>query len=440
MGRRHIAAATALALAVSLGGSSSGARAQPVGNPVVTWNAIAVSTLLAFPAPAGSPPPAIQIHLAMVQGAVYDAVNAITAKHHRPYLLTRRLGVPSSVHAAVAAAAYGVLSNIISTVPQTIAFPNRVSLQQSLDATYAAALAEIPGGPRKSNGIRIGRAAADAMNADRVGDGRFGPSPWVSNASAGHWQPLLNPQGAPILDPTPWVANVRPFFLESTSQFRSAGPPSMASAQWVAEFNEVKAIGAVNSATRTADQTHIARFWQSNVPPTWNEVTRAIVSDPARGIGIADSARLFAMQNMAAADAAINCWNDKYHHDFWRPWNSIPRAAEDGNPATVADPTWAPLLTAPYPEAPSGHNCLDAAYLRVLGTFLGTDEVRLDVTSAVFPGEVRTFNRISDALAELIEVRIWAGLHYRFADVQAQLLGRSVADYVMANGFQPVNG
>ena len=438
MRSRRMTTGAGLALVVAMIAPAGGASAQSGPNPVSHWNQIAVTTLLAFPGPAGSAPPALQVHIAMTQGAVYDAVNSITAKHHRPYLLDRRFGVTSSLDAAVATAAHRVLTSIVADVPGTIAFPNRATLVQNLDAAYAASLSAIPNGPRKTNGVRAGAAAADAMIAARRGDGRFGPSPWVSNPAAGHWQPLLGPTGAPILDPTPWVANVRPFFLSSPSQFRTAGPPAMSSARWATDFNEVKAIGSLNSTVRTADQTHIARFWQSNVPPTWNEVTRAIVADPKWGIGTADSARLFAMTNMAAADAAINCWNDKYHFDFWRPSNAIPRALEDGNPATAPDATWTALITAPYPEHPSGHNCLDAAHLRVLASFLGTGEVRFGVTSTVFPGEVRTFDRFSDALAELIEVRIWAGLHYRFADVQGQTLGRGVADYMLANLFQPV--
>jgi hypothetical protein len=423
---------------VGLLGLPTRVSAQPVGNPVVHWNEIAVATLTAFPAPAGSVPPALQIHLGMVHGAVYDAVNAIVAKHHRPYALDRRFGVTSSRHAAVATAAHDVLANIVTTVPDTIAFPNRAALLQSLDTAYGASLAEIPNGPFKTNGIRAGAAAADAMIAARQGDGRFGPSQWVPNSTKGHWQPLLNAQGAPILDPTPWVGRVRPFFLDSPSQFRTAGPYALTSAQYAADFNEVKSLGAVNSVTRTETQTHIARFWQSNVPPAWNAVTRAIVGDPQWGIDINESAWLFAMQNMAAADAAINCWNDKYHYDFWRPWNAIPRAGEDDNPATAADATWAALITAPYPDHPSGHLCLDGAHLRVLSTFLGTDNVRFGVTSVVFPGEVRTYDRFSDVLAEIIEARIWAGLHVRNADVQGLGLGRNVAGYALANFLKPV--
>jgi hypothetical protein len=178
----------------------------------------------------------------------------------------------------------------------------------------------------------------------------------------------------------------------------------------------------MNSATRTPEQTHIALFWQSpagGAVAQWNAVARNLVDQYAIDFG--DSALLFAMVNLSAADALINCWNDKYYWDFWRPWTAIQRADEDGNPATEPDPSWTALLTAPYPEHPSGHLATDGAYLRVLLMFFGTDEIGFDVTSSRFPGELRHFDRFSDALEEIIEARIWAGLHFRTADVQAEI-------------------
>jgi hypothetical protein len=325
-------------------------------------------------------------------------------------------------------------------VPERISFPNQKSLQQSLTDQYASSLASGPDGPFMRQGVEAGNAAAEAMIAARQGDGRFGPSPWVPSSAPGHWQPLSNPDGSPILDPTPWVANVRPFLIESTSQFRTAGPNALTSDAWTRDFNDVKALGSLNSSVRTPEQTHVALFWQSAGGPAvlWNAVARNLVEDPKYAVDVADSARLFAMANLSAADASINCWNDKYYWDFWRPWNAIPRAAEDQNPATDPESGWTPLLSAPYPEHPSGHLCLDGAHLRVLRTFFGTDDVPFDVTSSRFPGEPRHFERFSQPLAEITEARIWAGLHYRTADVPAQLLGRNVADYMAANYFQPV--
>jgi hypothetical protein len=416
------------------------APAAPVvaqANEVTKWNVIAANTLGAFPGPAGGASPALLINMGMTQGAVYDAVNAIEPRR-RPYLLEARFDPLASKEAAVATAAYRVLSNIISTVPASIPFPNRASLLLALDTEYASSLAAIPDSPLKTEGIAAGTAAADAMIAARQGDGRFGPSPWVPNYDPGHWQPLLNPDGTQMLDPTPWVGGVKPFLMQSSSQFRTDGPNALTSVAYAEDFNEVKALGSVNSAARTPEQTHIALFWQSPVPQTWNAVARNLAEDPTYEVDIADSALLFAMLNLATADAAINCWNDKYYWDFWRPWNAVPRAAEDGNPATEPDPSWRALLTAPYPEHPSGHLCFDSASLRVLEMFFGTDKIRFGVTSVRFPGETRYYDRFSDALKEIIDARVWAGLHYRTADVQAVGLGKKVAHYMSKHYFQPL--
>jgi hypothetical protein len=428
-----------LPLVVTLALIAVAAPAPAQANEVTNWNQIATETLVAFPPAAGGAPNALQINMAMTQGAVYDAVNATEPKHYRPYLLKRRFGATASKEAAVATAAYSVLSNIVSTVPTSILFPNRDSLLQTLSAEYAASLGAIPDSPFKRMGIAAGHAAADAMIAARQGDGRFGPSPWVPNSDPGYWQPLLNPDGTPMLDPTAWVANVRPFLIQSSSQFRTDGPNALTSNAYAEDFNEVKALGRIDSATRTAEQTHIAIFWAGAPPPlAWNGVARNLVDQYA--VNIADSALLFAMLNLSAADAAINCWNDKYYWNFWRPWTAIQRADEDGNPDTDPDPTWTALLTAPYPEHPSGHLALDGAHLRVLQMFFGTDEIRFGVISSRFPGETRYFDRFSDALKEIIEARILAGLHFRTADIQGKLLGRKVADYMAQHYFQPVGG
>jgi hypothetical protein len=275
-------------------------------------------------------------------------------------------------------------------------------LLTALDTQYATSLAAIPDRPFKTRGIAAGNAAADAMIAARTDDGRFGPSPWVPNHDPGHWHPLLNPDGTQMLDPTPWVGRVRPFLIQSSSQFRTDGPQALTSAAWANDFNEVKALGSVNSTVRTPEQTHIALWWQSTGGPTllWNAVARDLLnaqSDATRNDShdgdndrhdgeIVDSALLFAKLNLSGADAAINCWNDKYYWDFWRPWQAIHEADRDGNPATEPDPSWTALLTAPYPEHPSGHLCLDGAHLRVLQMFFGTDEIGFDVTSSRFGG------------------------------------------------------
>ena len=443
--KRSIALSVVFALGAVAAVILPSAPAAAQVNEVTNWNRIATTTLVQFPGLAGGAPPALQINMGMVQGAVYDAVNAIEPMHE-PYLLQTTFPSTASKQAAVATAAYTVLSEIIAAVPDTVSFPpNTVpqpdpSLQASISSSYAASLAAIPNGQSQTDGIAAGTAAANAMIAARQGDGRFGPSQWDQSTGAGRWQPLL-PNGTSPPDPTPWVGLVEPFLMQSSSQFRSDGPNALTSNQYAKDFNEVKALGRVDSTVRTPEQTHNAVFWQSAGGPTllWNDVARDLVEDPGFGVDLDESALLFGMLNLSGADAAINCWNDKYHFDFWRPWQAIREADTDGNRKTEPDTSWAPLLTAPYPDHTSGHLCLDGAHLTVLRSFFGKDKIAFGVTSSQFGGETRFFGRFSEPLKEIIEARIWAGLHYRTADVQAAELGKNVANFAMENNFQPLD-
>lgn len=450
--RQLVVLATAVVLATgSLSPSSSQAHTghghghgdAASGDAVRAWNEIAVNTLIGLPGPAGGAPPAAQVHVGMVQGAVFDAVNSIGRKHYEPYLLTQRFPAQSSQEAATAAAAYGVLRDIVSSVPN-LPDATRATTLATLATQYADALAAIPDGSAETWGIAAGEAAASVMIAARADDGRFGPSQWVPNTAPGHWWPSTDPTtGQLVLDPTPWVGGVEPFVVKSSSQFRTRGPLRLSSARWARDFNEVKALGAVNSTVRTATQTYIARWWQSTPAKSWNEVGREL--SMRHGLDALATARLLALQNLSGADAAINCWNDKYHWDFWRPWNAIQRAAEDGNPATEPDAAWLPLVAAPYPEHPSGHLCLDGAHARILRMFFGDRiEGGYSITSvstllAAADPRTRTFDSFSQALDEIVEARIWAGLHFRTADRQGKALGLNVAKYVAAHVLQQVH-
>src|SRR5215213_9295141 len=436
------AAVGALIAAVGVLGASAAPPAGADAGAVTQWNLIAVNTLIALPQAAGGAAPSSQINVGMVQGAVYDAVSAITPKHHRPYLLKRRFGNTASDEAAVATAAYLVLKNIVETVPQSIPFPARETLLASLETQYDASKDAVPDSPFKNMGIAAGTAAARAMIDARQGDGRFGPSQWVPNSAPGHWDPVA-PNGSTVQDPTPWVGGVKSFLMQSSSQFRSAGPLALTSAAYAADVNEVMAIGGdgvVTPSSRTGTQTYIAKWWQSNPVASWNGVARQLIV--RNDLDVSDAARLLAIENLAAADAAINDWNDKYHFDFWRPFQAIRRAAQDGNAATSPDLTWTPLLTAPYPEHPSGHLGADSSHTAVLKMFFGNAPAGgYQITSAfVNPGgpATRSFTSFSQAVAEIVEARIWAGLHFRTADVQAVQLGMNVANYVAANYFEPV--
>jgi hypothetical protein len=450
MAGRRAVSVIAVAVGVLVGvvgaiGASAAPPAEADASAVTQWNLIAVGTLAGLPQPAGGAPPASQINMGMVQGAVYDAVNAITPKHHRPYLLERRFGNTASDEAAVATAAYLVLRNIVETVPSSIASFSpamRATVLASLEAQYTASAGAIADSPFKRMGVAAGTAAAQAMIESRQGDGRFGPSQFVPDATPGHWDPVA-PNGATVQDPTPWAGGVAPFLVQSTSQFRSPGPHALTSAAYAADVNEIKALGGdgvVTPSARTPTQTYVAKWWQSNPMASWNDVARQLIT--RNDLDVSDAARLLAMENLAAADAAITTWNDKYHFSFWRPFQAIRGAANDLNPATSPDPTWTPLISAPYPEHASGHLGLDSSHVTVLRTFFGDAPAGgFQITSAfVNPGgpATRTFTGFSQAVDEIVEARIWAGLHFRTADVQAVQLGTNVANYAAANYFEPV--
>lgn len=402
-------------------------------NEVTKWNEIAVSTVNAQP-PITSAPPAGAIFVAMVQGAVYGAVNAAD-RHGRPYLVMRSFP-KASKDAAAATAAFRVLDSL---------FPAQ---HATLQAAYNISLAGMPDGPRKETGIEVGTMAADAMLAEGH-DGRTVLGCTFGSGLAGVWQPLAGPTGAPLCDPTPWVGNAVPFLVKSASQFRTAGPLDLTSADYAAEVNEVKSIGSLNSITRTAAQSHAAAFWQTNPAANYNAIARRFVDQLS--LDVSNSARLFAMLDLTAADALITTWNDKYYRNFWRPITAIRHADIDGNPGTVPDPTWTPmfdpslnaaiggagpaLITPPYPEHPSGATAYASASMHAMASFFGTDEMTFYATSSRFPGEQRPFNRFSGLTSEVLEARIWAGIHFRTADVQAADLGREVERYIHTHFF-----
>jgi hypothetical protein len=437
-------------LAVVVVAIALGAPAVAQANEVTKWNEIAVNTVNAQ-APITSAPPAGAVFVAMVQGAVYGAVNAVD-RHGKPYLINRSFP-KASADAAAATAAFRVLDTLFSPT-------HHATLQAAYDESKAA----IPNGAAKDWGIEVGAIAADAMLAEGH-DGRAGQfgCTFVSPLP-GVWQPLPGPTGAAACDPSTWVANAKTFVVKSASQFRTAGPDALDSPQWAADYNEVKDIGSLTSATRTAAQTHAASFWQTNPAANYNALARRLVNQ--FGLGVSDSARLFAMLDLSAADAIINAWNDKYHYRFWRPITAIRQGDTDGRADTVAEATWTPLFSAgfptspplpadplpvggvggplgtpPYPEHPSGATAYGSASMAALASFFGSDVMSTGffLTSGRYPGEQRLFSRFSDVTNEIVEARIWAGIHYRNADVQAASLGRDVEQYIHETQFDFVH-
>jgi len=416
------------------------ALAVPVAaqaNEVTNWNSIAQSTILAQP-PLASAPPASAVMMAMVQGAVYGAVNAID-RQHRPYLVHRRFP-HASKEAAVATAAFRVLDAL---------FPAQHAV---LQAQYDTSLDDIPDGRPKNQGIEVGTLAAEAMLAGGH-DGRGGPIPPLPPPGPGRWQPLIGPDGNPLLDPSPWVALAQPFLIRSGSQFRTSGPNPLSSPAYAADVNETEQLGALDSLFRTPEETHLAVFWQSNPTATFNGLARRLVDE--RQLDLTDSALLFGMLDLTAGDAQIACWNDKYYWGSWRPMAAIRSADQDDNPATTADPNWLPLfvptldpaiagagpplITPPFPEHPSGHLCFTSSVAHALQAFLGADEVTFYVTSSRFPGERLHFSRLSDMTNQVTEARIWGGIHFRTADEQGALLGERVARYAQLHYFEPLH-
>jgi hypothetical protein len=433
-------------------GPSPSARGQTTENEAIHWNAIASTAILAAaPAGAGQAPQAGVLSLAMVQGAVYDAVNAIDGGY-QPYLVAPPADPGDSKEAAAATAAFRVLVGFPANTPPLMGLvPGQLSTLQPL---YDASLAQVPDGSAEDGGIEVGEAAAAAMLTNRQNDGRFGSFKFVPGTDPGDWRlaPPAGPNGIVAQDPAPWVGFVRPFLVPNVDMLRTDGPNALTSAEYAVDFNEVKKVGSLTSATRTADQTAAAIFWQDNGIAIWNRVYRSLAL--GRDLNIVDSARLFAMTNLAGADASIGCWNDKAFHSFWRPITAIREAAEDGNPATAADPSWvplfdptvavsgAPLVTPGFPDHPSGHTCISSAVVNTLKEFFGTDKVSFTAISnkcSPAPCPNRTFERLSLALKEVIDARVWSGIHFRTADVQGAALGKKVESYMEKHFFEPVS-
>jgi hypothetical protein len=418
---RLIAPALIAAAAVAALAAPAIARADAV----TTWNTYATNVLTG-PAPSQAPNVAA-LHLAMVHGAIYDAVNAIDAGHDG-YLLSSRVGTPfDSQDAAAGTAAYRVLTNIVPLLNLA------QSPQPTLDAQYAAFLAGIPEGMQKTRGVAVGEAAAAAMIAARTGDGRFGSFRNTPGTLPGGWKPTLP---AFVNDPNAWVKDVKPFMVESATQFQRKGPYSLTSPQYGREFDEVKSLGQDTSTTRTADETDASRYWATVGLPVWNRTAATLAAD--HGLNVAEDARLFAEMYLTAADAAITVWEGKAHWKFWRPITAIREAGTDGNPATVANPAWLPLIpTPPYPDHPSGLNGIAAAVVSTYQDFFGTNHISLTDTSPV-TGITRTWPTLSAVMDEAVDVRVWSGIHFRNAEEAGRRIGSDVADWRQIHFFRPV--
>jgi len=353
---------------------------------------------------------------------VYNAVNAIDGRFE-PYKYSLTAPAGASADAATIEAAYRTLLYLL---------PDRATL---LQAHYNSSLAAIPDGLDKANGQIVGLASANALIALRAGDGRGANVPYSfpSSPVPGVW--ILTP-GA-TAPQTPWLGQMRPFTFDDPAQFLPEPPPDLLSSTFTDDYNQVKALGALNSTVRTPEQTQIALFWTEHTTAQYGRLLRKIATE--LNLSLADTARLFALAYTAHADSLIGCYNAKYIFSFWRPVTAIRNGGIDGNPDTVADPNWSPLMTTPpHPEYPSAHSCLTGSLAEIFKTYFGTPNLRVSIDSTV-TGTTHNYKNVYEWQTEVEFARIYAGFHYHQAVVQGVVLGHKVAHYVMHNYFGPVH-
>src|SRR5215831_18144397 len=394
---------------------------------VLDWNAIAVDTISTASPP--RPGPVGFLDMAVVQAAVYDAVQAIDGKS-KPYHV-QIPGASGSPEAAAAKAAHDVLVNI---------FPPQSA---SLDAAYRDYLAK-KGLAESDPGVGVGQTAAAGIFALRANDGRVPnplPPPFTGGTAIGVWRPTTSyqppppPSGAPMA--TPWLGAVPGFTLQSGDQFRAKPPPALNSQQYATDYNEVKALGAQSNSARTPEQSELAYFYAGKNGTNfvlWHRALRDVAAAHVKDIG--DNARLLAMTNLAIADAVITAWDSKKYYVLWRPVTAIQEAENDGNPATASDKSWQPFLnTPPYPDYTSGANAVTGALTRSLALFFGTDDMTFTATSD-YPQaaqKTRSYSRFSDMATNMVNVRIYHGIHFRSADEVAREQGTKVAEWVFGH-------
>lgn len=395
----------------------------PTANAVVFWNAVADNSIAVV---GGKPPQQGSMEAAMVHVAVYDAVNAICGYPFTPYAVKPDVRSPALPEAAVAAAAHDVLVAL---------YPAQAPV---LDQQYAAYLSLIWGHQEgKLNGIAVGQQTATGILALRANDGRNAGPDWnPPPPGPGIWEPT---PPAFLPPSTPWIRFATPWTMTSPSQFRVPPPPALDSDLWAHDYDETKAYGGAISTVRTPEQTDLAEFVGGpgvNPMSQWHGTWRDIAA--TQGLSVLAAARLFAMLATTASDALIGCWDSKYEYAFWRPVTAI--RAGGGNPSLVPDPTWIGLVTTPnHPEYPAAHGCFSGSVVEALTAYFGTDRLHFTMTSPA-PGllqPVRSYDRFSQVLTDILNARIYGGMHYRNSTVFGTELGRQVARQVVEHFFLP---
>ena len=396
---------------------------QVPANSVVDWSLIAEDSVVGV---RGKAPAPSSINMAMVHIAIYDTVNSIEPSDYPNFAIQPAPRPGAALDAAVAAAAPGVLVGM---------FPSQ---QAALDAKLALALAAVPDGIAKDEGVALGAEVAAGVIALRANDGRDSIYTYTQPVAPGVWQRTPPAYASPIGIELPYVT---PFAMTSPSQFRPNGPPSLRSPQYAADLNEVALIGRNTSTVRTASQSEMARFLTEHTQRQLNRAFRRLAVD--RHLDVPATARLFAMIHASTADSSIACYEAKYYYNLWRPIHAIPMADQDGNSRTTADPFWLPFITTPaHPEYPSSHACHTAAAMLALRRFFGTDRIPYVVDSTV-TNTSRSYARFSDFTDDVVEGRIWGGIHYRFSTEEGKKLAEKTTRWMFCAKFQkrdePVN-
>ena len=404
-------------------GAKNASSALPAGNTAQQWNKIAEDTVVGTP---GMFQGEGFLYMAYVQAAEWEAMTAIERGYEPLFPPKGRASRQASLDAPIVEAAYQTLLHYFPTQSGT------------LSGLHTEALAAIPGGTEKAEGVAVGADAAAKVIDARSGDGRLPVNtivPYTPPASAGlaSWEPTP-PAFAPAQ--TPWLGNVQPFVLKSADQFLPPPPPALDSQAWVDQFNEIKLWGRKTPSPRTTTQTDIATFWTTNTVRQYSALLRDVAT--AHELSLTETVRLLTEGELVLADAGIAFINTKYHYGFWRPVTAIAKAGrDDGNLATVQDFTWIPTVTTPnHPEYPGAHGTVTGAIAQVLSDYLGTNEINVRITSTTVASmPFRDFATAGDLTAEVVEARLWGGLHFRGSTLAGEEMGREIAGWDLAHAF-----
>jgi hypothetical protein len=395
----------------------------PQEDVILQWNRVLMETVST---PGQQPPTIMPVRsYAMMHAAMFDAVNSIDGTY-TPYLTDVPGSPNASLEAAAAQAAHDVLAGL---------YPTR---REVFDAELAASLEGVEE-YRAQQGVRVGQIVAERLLAVRAGDGwNVTPPSYTLPPTPGNWQPT--PPGNAAATFTHY-GSVLPFAITSSTQFAPNPPPALTSAEYAADLNEVKEIGSANSATRTADQTQVARLWAGVGTPTnflfvWNNVARTVALE--RGLTTVEKARLFALTNISLHDALQTSFASKFQYGLWRPVTAIRRADEDGNPDTAPDAAWSSLIVAPpYPTYAGNMATIGTSQSTTLALFFGRDDIRFQHTWEGAGGATRSYAGFGAMANEQARARVYGGIHFTFDNVAGQSIGRNVANYVFLNLMRP---